>query len=311
MFLHGPNRAIALRRAATLPLLALAACVAGLAWAEPVGGGAPGGAPMVAGATAPSVDEILARNAAARGSIAAWKALRTLSEKGHIEHGQMKGPKTRHGNAAAGARAAGSSDQNVPFTLSIQRPHKMRLELNLGDLAALQLFDGTRGWFVQPSPRGPVVREFTPGESRALASQLDPEGPLLDAAAKGTTVALEGEDLLEGGPAYRLALTLQGGEVRHLWVDAKSWLDVKIDGTRLVDGKAWPMETWFYDWKTYGGLRIPCRIETAVNDVRSSTRILVDRVLLNEPIDEAQFRLPPATVAPPPVPPLAAPAGTR
>jgi hypothetical protein len=242
------------------------------------------------------VDEIVARNAQARGGIEAWHSLQTLGEKGRIEHGQIKGPKSRHGTSGAGH---GALESSLPFTLQIKRPHKMRLEMNLGDAAALQLFDGSLGWTVQPSAGGPVVRRFTEGEAAAAAAQIDPEGPLIDAGAKGTTVVLEGEDAVEGHRAYRLRLSLKNGAQRHVWVDAQTFLDLKIDGQRSIDGRSWPVETYFYDWKSVGGVKIPYRIETAVNDVRSSSSLLVDRVLINAPLADSLFELPGTTAAPP------------
>jgi len=240
------------------------------------------------------VQEIVARNAQARGGLEAWRALATLGEKGRIEHGQKKGPKARHGSPAA---PRGSLDQSLPFTLEIKRPHRMRLELNLGDLTALQVFDGTEGWTVQPSPKGPALRKFSAAEAQAAAEQIDPEGPLIDAERKGTTVSLEGVDEVEGHRAYRLALALKGGAQRHVWIDSQTFLDLKIDGNRLIEGRLWPAETYFYDWKTVGGLKIAHRVETAVQDVRSSSRILVDKVLVNAPLADERFALPLAAPA--------------
>ena len=180
----------------------------------------------------------------------------------------------------------------MPFTLELKRPHKMRLEMNLGDTTALQLFDGNQGWTVQPSPKGPVVRAFSAAEAAAAAEQVDPEGPLIDAAAKGNAVALEGEDTVEGHRAYKLALTLKNGQLRHIWLDAQTYLDLKIDGSRIIEGRSWPVETYFYDWKTVSGLRLPYRIETAVNDVRTSSRIVVERALINPPLPDEKFALP-------------------
>jgi len=241
-----------------------------------------------------SVEDIVARNVQARGGLDAWRAVTTLSERGRLEHGQIKGPKSRHGTPSS--PGVGALDQPVPYLLEFKRPHRMRLEMSLGDLKALQLFDGKQGWTVQPSARGPVVHNYTPAESAQMAAQLDPEGPLIDAAAKGTKVALEAMENVEGHPSYRLALTLADGQQRHVWVDAKTFLDVKIDGTRMIEGRLFAAQTYFYDWKAVGGLTLPHRVETAVHDVRSSTRIIVDRVLVNEPIDDAQFSLPPLSL---------------
>jgi len=256
-------------------------------------------------AALPSVADIVARNARARGGPDAWKSVQSLVERGHIEHGQIKGPKARHGNAAA--NSGGALDKSVPFILQIKRPNKMRLEISLGDLTALQLFDGSRGWTVQPTPQGPLVRQFSDDEAAAASEQLDPEGPLLGAADRGTTVALDGEETVEGHRAFKLSLTLKSGLVRHLWIDAQTYLDLKIDGSRLVDGRIWPAQTYFYDWRKSGGLQLPYRQETAINDVRSTNRIIVERVYVNAPLADDAFTLPPVQHPAPPPPASATP----
>jgi hypothetical protein len=235
------------------------------------------------------VDDIVAANAQARGGLDAWRAVKTLSEKGHIDHGQLKKPTSRHLKAQGGSRAL---DESLPFVLQFKRPHKMRLEMTLGDANALQLFDGTTGYLLQPSPTGPLIHAYTQDEAAAAAEQVDPEGPLLDAAAKGIVVALDGEDAVEGRRAFKLSLTLKNGLQRHVWVDAQTYLDLKIDGSRMIDGRPWPAETYFYDWRRAGGIRLPYRVETAINDVRTSSRIVVERVLVNAPIDDSVFSLP-------------------
>ena len=281
-----PLRSPRLRRGAAL-VLALA-CLGTVTGAHPAADPAPAAARSDA-AIAPSAAQIVARNAMARGGLEAWQAVRTIVEMGHIEHGQIKGPKKRHGTPSA---ARGSLDQSLPFTLQIKRPHKMRLEMNLGDATALQLFDGTEGWTVQPSAKGPLVHKFSDAEAQAAATQVDPEGPLIDAAAKGTTVALDGEEVVEGRKAYKLALTLKSGAVRHVWIDAQTFLDLKLDGNRLIEGRLWPTESYFYDWKSAGGVKVPGRVETAIEDVRTSSRILVDRVIVNAPLADTMFSLP-------------------
>src|SRR5258708_24818161 len=49
---------------------------------------------------------------------------------------------------------------------------------------------------------------------------------------------------------YRLKLTYKTGEVRHLWIDARTFLDAKIEGTpRRWDGKTRTVATYFRDYK--------------------------------------------------------------
>jgi hypothetical protein len=99
--------------------------------------------------------------------------------------------------------------------------------------------------------------------------------------------------MLEGRGAYRLKLTLKSGEVRHLWVDAKTFLDVKIEGApRRWDGKMRTVTTWFRDYKPVDGLLIAHRLETRLDGVPGSESIYIEKVALNPALDGTRFAKP-------------------
>jgi len=93
------------------------------------------------------------------------------------------------------------------------------------------------------------------------------DGPLIDSAAKGTLVMLEGLDQIEGHKAYRLEVRLPSGERDRLWIDAKTFLDIRYD--RVLDGPG-PgglprkvVSVLYRDYKSFDGLELPSVIETA------------------------------------------------
>jgi hypothetical protein len=68
---------------------------------------------------------------------------------------------------------------------------------------------------------------------------------LVDYAAKGTRIDLDGIEKVDGRDAYKLKLTLKNGEAMHVWIDAETFLEAKIEGTpRRLDGKYHPVEVY-------------------------------------------------------------------
>lgn len=246
-------------------------------------------------ASPPSLDEILERHATARGGLAAWQAIQTLVEIGRIEHGAP----------VPGGRRAGPAQHLDPdvrrvvgYRLDLARPHRMRLELSFGGATAIQAFDGQEGYTVQPGPTTAVARPFSAAERRAAAGQLDIEGPLLGAREKGTKVEFQGTERVHDRPAYKLALTTPDGVVRHVWIDASTFLDVKIDGEREIGDRTWPIETYFGDFRRVGAVEVPYASETAINGVHTMERLQLAKVLLNAPLEDSRFTLPKAPAAP-------------
>jgi hypothetical protein len=111
---------------------------------------------------------------------------------------------------------------------------------------------------------------------------------------KGTKVDVAGVEAVEGAPAYKLKLTLKNGDVVHEWVDAKSFLEVKVEGTpRKMDGKLHPVSIYLRDYRSVKGLMIPFLIETRVEGVKQSPQqIHIEKVDVNPSLDESRFARP-------------------
>jgi hypothetical protein len=276
---------------AALVALALAGLSSGTASAAE-GAPKPGEPTAAASPAAPklSVDEILRRNATARGGVAEWNKIKTMVQIGRIERvGEIPGAATHPTRAA---RVTPDANQMVGFRLELARPNKMRYELTYQGTTAIQAFDGKDGFTVQPGPSGAVARPFSESQSRAMADQLDLEGPLLGAATKGTVVNLEGTDTVHDRPAYKLSLQMKSGVTRHVWVDTETFLDVKIDGTRQIGDRVWPIETLFDDFRKVGSVQVPYQIETTVGGVHTMESVKLIKVVLNAPLEDSLFTLP-------------------
>jgi hypothetical protein len=221
-----------------------------------------------------SVDQIVERNVAAHGGLAAWRAAKTLTLAGEMD-------------------AGGKPNHTLPFVLKEKRPRKSRLEIVFKDQTSVQVYDGTQGWKVRPFLNRNEVENFTPAELKSASSEQDLDGPLVDYAAKGTQIALAGSEPVEGHPAYKLKVTLKNGEKRNLWIDAGTFLELKMDGEpRKLDGRARKVAVYFRDYKTEHGLTAARLQETAVEGVKQTYKMTISRVAVNEPLDDSLFQKP-------------------
>ena len=117
------------------------------------------------------------------------------------------------------------------------------------------------------------------------------DGPLVDYAAKGTTVTLDGTDLVDNRPAYRLKLRFKSGDVRRL-IDAASFLDVQIDGARRLNGRPATQYTTLSDFRRVDGITVPYVMETRTEGLPDREKIVVERVALNPKLDGTLFGKP-------------------
>ncbi|EKS9799133.1 MULTISPECIES: hypothetical protein [Burkholderia] len=218
------------------------------------------------------VDQIVEKNIAARGGLDAWRKVQTMVWSGHVD-------------------SPNAPVRNMPFVLAMKRPNKTRFEITVLNQKAVRVFDGREGW-KQAASGSAGVRPYTPGELLSARDEQVIDGPLFDHDAKGIGVTLEGVDPIGGHDAYRLAVKLPSGAVRHVWIDGRSFLDVKAD--RQVRGPSGPLtvEVNYGNFKLIDGLQIPLRIESGTAAAPTKDTLIIDKVSLNPPLDDALFGRP-------------------
>ena len=241
----------------------------------------------------PTAEQVIEKNVAARGGLQAWRAVQTLSMSGKMEAGGNE----RQTLAAQGVRTGGvqlpkrpTEQMQLPFRLEMKRSRKSRLEIDFRGDTAVQVFDGSNGWKLRPFLNRREVEPFTPDELKTAATQSDLDGPLVDYAAKGTKVDMEGTEKVEGKDTYRLKLTFKDGHIQRVWVDAKTFLETKMEGTpRRLDGKVHPVEVYYRDYRMVGSLMVPYVTETKVEGVKQAEKIEVDQVAVNPRLEDSRF----------------------
>jgi outer membrane lipoprotein-sorting protein len=218
-----------------------------------------------------SLDQVIQNSIQARGGLQALRSLQSLEMTGKMEAG---------------------SGKELPFTLRMKRPRKSRLEVEVLGKTAVQIYDGTHGWKVRPFLNRTNADPFTPQELKHASMQADVDGPLMDYASKGTKISLDGLDTVEGAEAYKLTLSLKNGDVRHLWIDAKTFNELKSEDTGWVNGKSRVIDTFYRDFKPVNGLVMPYTFETVVSGKKGSENIKVDKIIVNAKLDDSLFAAP-------------------
>lgn len=226
---------------------------------------------LASGAGAQTLDEILASYLQARGGLDKLKAVQTARLTGRISF-------------AIGMEA--------PFTLEKKRPNAMRAEFTLEGAKGVQAFDGRTAWTQAPGER--VAERLGAEESGQVEEQADFDGPLVDWKAKGHSLELQGKERLGTREAFRLKLTTKNGNVRTIFLDAATHLEVRIQGKRNFGGEEVVIESSLGDYREVDGLKVPFRIESGPKGVPQRQRIAFDKLELGVAIDDARFRMPAA-----------------
>jgi hypothetical protein len=222
-----------------------------------------------------TAEQIVEKNAAARGGLDAWRKIDAMAWVGHME----------------------SADPNVPrltFLLEQKRPNKTHFELSEIRQKTLRVFDGVHGWKVKPNRDGTLdAQQYNPQDLKFAREAYGIDGPLIDHQAKGIAVELAGVEKVEGTKAYRLHLTGKSGDRHDVWIDTKTFLDVKYDRTSYrANGDPGIVSVVYRNYKTVEGLQIPSILEIGGSTEQPSARMVIEKIALNPPLDDKVFAKP-------------------
>jgi outer membrane lipoprotein-sorting protein len=221
---------------------------------------------------AQTVDEIIAKNVAARGGMDKIKSVQTLRSTGTMTMGP---------------------GMEAPGLMIQKRPDMARLEFTVQGLTAIQAYDGKAAWQIMPFMGKKDPEPMSADDKKDLEENADIDGPLVDYKSKGNKVELLGKDKLEGSDVYKLKVTLKNGDVITVYLDADSFLEIKEEVKRNIRGSEQDVETVMGDYKEVNGVMFPFAMESGIKGSQQKQKITMSKIEINTPVDDSIFKMPP------------------
>ncbi len=219
-----------------------------------------------------TADELVNKNVAARGGLEKIKAIQTLRLTGSAM--------TPYGIPAV------IVNENM-------RPDLVRESFTIAGMTAVQAYDGTTGWQIQPFGGKKDPQLMGEDDLRDLQLDADLEGPLVDYKAKGNTVEFLGHDVVDGDDALRLKVTLKDGDIVYYYLDPDTYLEIRKDVQEFIRGSVRESRYDLGSYKPVAGVMFPFSITSGPkSDPDSATTITVDKIEVNIPIDKSDFAVP-------------------
>ena len=230
------------------------------------------GALISVAAVAQTVDEVIAKNVAARGGLERIKAVKSAVFTGRMSMGE---------------------GMEAPIVLKWKRPDRVRMEFTIQGMTGVQAYDGATGWQIMPFLGKNDAETMTAEDLREVQEQADAfEGPLVDYAAKGHQAELLGKEPVEGTEAYKVKLTKKNGEVTTYYLDAEAFLEIKTEAKRTRRGQEMEFESAVGDYKEVGGILFPHSIEVRPKGAPAGQTITIDKIELDGEIADGEFAMP-------------------
>ena len=219
-----------------------------------------------------TADELVAKNIEAKGGAEKIHALNTIRMTGRIE--------------LPGGFNGLVSQEN-------KRPNLVRETFTLQGMTAVQAYDGTAGWQIQPFGGKKDPELMGEDDVRDLLIDADFDGPLVNYKAKGNTVEFLGHDIVDGDDALRLKVTLKNGDIVYYYLDPDTFLEIRTERQEFVRGSVRESVADLGSYKAVGGVMFPFSVSGGPkNDPTQVQSVTYDKIEVNVPLPESEFAVP-------------------
>jgi hypothetical protein len=220
---------------------------------------------------AQTADELIAKNIEARGGLERIKAIKTMRVTGKIK--------------GFGGRVMAMGEENA-------RPDFVRVTTTVQGMTAIQAYDGTTGWQVEPFGGKKDPELMGEDSLRDLLLDGDFDGPLVNYKEKGSTVEYLGHDLVDGDDALRLKVMLKNGDIIYDYLDPDTFIEIRREIQQFIRGSVREREESLGSYKPVAGVMFPFAIAAGPRNVPDAQTTAVQKIEVNVNIDPADFALP-------------------
>ena len=227
-----------------------------------------------ASARATSVEELIARNLKARGGIDKIRAVQSMRTSGKLYAG------------------GGDFSMEVSYAQMVKRPGIIRQEYSMQGLTSVTAYDGSLGWQVQPFSGRLDPEKLAADDLKGLRLQADLDGPLVDYQAKGSKVEYLGTEDVDGTDAHKIKVTLKDGDIVYVYLDPDYFLEIRWTVQTRIRGVEMEYEQDLGNYEEVRGLMLPFSIESGAKGQPKSSKLTIEKVEINAPLDAALFRFP-------------------
>ena len=219
-----------------------------------------------------TVDELVAKNVAAKGGADALRALQSvrLTGKMLVNEGQMQ----------------------LGYAETKKRPDEVRTEATLQGMTAVEAYDGKAGWRISPFQGRKDPERMSADDVKPLMEDAEIDGPLVNWKEKGSTLEYVGREDVDGTSAYKIKVVRKNGDVNFVYLDPDHFLEIRILSQRVRHGAQEETETDVGDYEKIGGVFLPFSIESGRKGDSDKQKVVIEKAEANVPVDDAIFHFP-------------------
>jgi len=177
---------------------------------------------------------------------------------------------------------------DMPMEMWMKNPNKLKSVTSFNGQDIIQVFDGEKGYMVNPMAGSLEPVEMTAEQIK----QADRNNMFNNYMARYLIegkLTLEGEENVNGKPAFKIKTDLDGTGTATMFIDKSSYLIVKTIATVNQGGMDMTVESFPSDYTETNGILVPMKTTTSASGMEIVTTFT--KVEVDVPMEDSVFKI--------------------
>lgn len=177
---------------------------------------------------------------------------------------------------------------DLPLEMWMKNPNKIKTVTNFNGQEMISVFDGVKGYSINPMTGSAEPVEMSADQvKQTQTSNLF--NNFMATYLKEGKLTLVGQENVNDKPAFKIKVSLDGGNTTDMFIDKASYLLVKNSTTVSSQGTTVTVDSYPSDYKETNGLLLPMKTTSSAQGMEFM--IIFDKVEVNIPIEDSVFKV--------------------
>jgi outer membrane lipoprotein-sorting protein len=177
---------------------------------------------------------------------------------------------------------------DMPMEIWMKNPNKFKSVTSFNGQDIIQVFDGEKGYMVNPMAGSTDPVEMTTDQLKDVAKSNIFNNYVAQYLKDGK-LTLEGEDNVNGKPVFKVKASLDGGNSAVMFIDKSTYLILKTVADVNQGGMAMSMESFPSDYTETNGILLPMKTSISASGMEIVTTFT--KVEVDVPIEDSVFKI--------------------
>lgn len=177
---------------------------------------------------------------------------------------------------------------DMPMEIWMKNPNKFKSVTSFNGQDIIQVFDGEKGYTVNPMAGSAEPVEMTADQVKEVARSNMFNNYMVQYMKDGK-LTLEGEDNVNGKPAFKVKASLDEGNSAMMFIDKSTYLILKTVANVNQGGMAMSVESFPSEYTETNGILLPMKTTTSASGMEIVTTFT--KVEVDVPIEDSVFKI--------------------